>query len=148
MKKKVNRALLAKQYFRKGYSCSQAIVLAYKDLIKLDEETCLKIASPFGGGFARLREVCGAFSGMMIVFGYLKGNPTIDLKRKQELYTEIQEMAKEFTDLNGFLRCRDLLKLHSKSSPKPSKRNKQYYHNRPCEEIVGNAARILEKHLR
>lgn len=147
MKKKVNRTTLAEQYFLKGYSCSQAVVLAYKDLIKLDEKTCLKIASPFGGGMGRLREVCGAFSGALIVLGYLKGNPTIDIKKKTELYEDIQKMAKEFEKVNGFLRCRDILNLRSKSNAKPSKRTKQYYDHRPCQKIVGNAASILEKYL-
>lgn len=148
MKKKINRAKLAEQYFMSGYSCSQAIVLAYHDLIKLDKEACLKIASPFGGGFARLREVCGAFSGALIVYGYLKGNPTIDLKRKTKLYEDVQKMAQEFIKANGFLRCGDLLNLHNKSNARPSKRTKQYYRHRPCQKIVGNAAHILEKYIR
>ena len=101
MKKKVNRSQLAEQYFLKGYSCSQAVVLAYKDLIKLDEKTILKIASPFGGGMGRLREVCGAFSGALIVLGYLKGNDTIDANKKMMLYQDIQKMAKDFEKENG-----------------------------------------------
>lgn len=148
MKKKVNRGQLAEQYFLKGYSCSQAVVLAYKDLIKLDEKTCLKIASPFGGGMGRLRETCGAFSGALIVLGYLKGNPTIDLKKKEKLYQSIQSLADEFKQANGFLRCRDLLNLHAKSNATPSKRSAKYYHLRPCQKIVKNAADILEKYLR
>lgn len=148
MKKKVDCSLLAEQYFLKGYSCSQAVVLAYKDLIKLDEKTCLKIASPFGGGIARLREVCGAFSGALIVLGYLKGNETTDLKKKEALYQDIQKLAKDFEKANGFLRCRDLLNLHNKSNAKPAKRTAQYYHSRPCSKIVKNTAHILEKYLR
>lgn len=148
MKKKINRAQLAEQYFLEGYSCSQAVVLAFHDLMKLDEKTCLKIASPFGGGMGRLREVCGAFSGALIVLGYLKGNPTTDIKKKTKLYEDIQKMAKEFEDANGFLRCRDLLNLHNKSIAKPSKRTKQYYDHRPCQKIVASAASILEKYLR
>ena len=148
MKKKVNRAKLAEQYFLKGYACSQAVVLAYKDLIKLDEKTILKIASPFGGGMGRLREVCGAFSGALIVLGYLKGNPTLDLKKKEKLYLDIQKMSEEFIKANGFLRCRDILNLKNKSVAKPCKRNEQYYSHRPCQKIVGNAALILEKYVR
>ncbi|MCQ2796617.1 MAG: C-GCAxxG-C-C family protein [Bacilli bacterium] len=148
MKKRINRAELAEQYFLKGYSCSQAVILAYQDLINLDKETSLKIASPFGGGIARLREVCGAFSGALIVLGCLKGNPTTDIKKKTKLYKDIQNMAEEFTKANGFLHCRDLLNLHGKSSACPSKRSKQYYSHRPCQKIVGNAARILEKYIR
>lgn len=147
MKKKVNRAKLAEKYFLEGYSCSQAVVLAYLDLMKIDKKTALKIASPFGGGIARLREVCGAFSGALIVLGYLKGNATTSLDKKTKLYQDVQRMANEFIVANGFLRCGDLLKVH-KESPTPSKRNAKFYHARPCIKIVNNAARILEKYVR
>lgn len=144
----MNRAKLAEDYFKKGYSCSQAVVLAYQDLIHLDKEDILKIASPFGGGMGRLREVCGAFSGALIVLGYLKGNPTTDLKRKEKLYRTIQLMAKDFTKVNGFLTCRGLLNLKDKSSPKPSVRSKKYYAQRPCAKIIYNSVKVLNKYLK
>ena len=147
MKKKVNRGDLAEKYFLEGYSCSQAVVLAYLDKIKLDKKTALKIASPFGGGMARLREVCGAFSGALIVLGYLKGNESIDVDKKLKLYQDVQQMASEFIKANGFLRCSDLIKVN-KSNATPSKRNAKFYHARPCLKIVNNAARILEKYIR
>ena len=67
------REEIAMEYFKTGYNCSQAVVLAYKDLLNLDEETLLKLASSFGGGLGRLREVCGCVSGMAIVAGLLYG---------------------------------------------------------------------------
>lgn len=144
----MNREKLAENYFKKGYSCSQAVTLAYQDLIHLDEETILKISSPFGGGMGCLREVCGAFSGALIVLGYLKGNPTTDLKRKEKLYQIIQVMAKDFKKVNGFLTCRGLLNLKDKSSPKPSARTKNYYNHRPCLKIITSSVKILEKYLK
>lgn len=141
------RGDIAKEYFLKGYSCSQAVCLAFKDLIKLDEETLLKISSPFGGGMGRLREVCGALSGAYIVLGYIEGNPSTDLKKKEALYKKMQLIAKDFSDINGFITCRNLLNLKDKSSPTPSMRTKKYYESRPCKEIVKSAADILEKHL-
>ncbi|MCQ2796830.1 MAG: C-GCAxxG-C-C family protein [Bacilli bacterium] len=146
---KINREETAKAYFRQGYSCSQAVMLAYQDLIKLDKKTILKISSPFGGGMGRLRETCGALSGAFLVLGYLEGNDSIDNKRKEVLYKKVQAIAKGFEKENGFIQCRHLLHLaENKSSPKPSKRNEKYYHSRPCVEIVGSATRILEKHLK
>ncbi|MEG1158618.1 MAG: C-GCAxxG-C-C family protein, partial [Christensenellaceae bacterium] len=63
----------AKENFEKGYNCTQAVVLAYAKEMGLDDETVLKIASSFGGGMGKLREVCGAVSGMFMVAGMLKG---------------------------------------------------------------------------
>ncbi len=64
---------LAKELFTKGYNCSQSVVLAFCDETGLDSETALKISSSFGAGMGRLREVCGAVSGMFIVAGMLDG---------------------------------------------------------------------------
>lgn len=138
----------AKQYFLEGYNCSQAVVLAFKEQIKISEDELKKLASPFGGGMARLRETCGAFSGMIMVFGYLYGTDNPDPKAKEELYKHIQNMANEFKKANGFLVCRQLLNLdHTSDNPTPAKRDANYYHSRKCVEIVMNAADILERYL-
>ena len=85
------------QYFCEGYNCSQSVVLAYCDDLKLDKELALKMSSSFGGGMGRLREVCGAVTGIFFVAGILHGysNPT-DKKAKDEHYKLIQELAEEF----------------------------------------------------
>lgn len=96
----------------------------------------------------RLREACGAFTGALIVLGYLKGNDSTDIKRKEKLYKNIQNFAKEFEKENGSYTCRVLLGLHGKSKPKPSKRNPKFYHSRPCLKYVGSAAKLISKYLK
>jgi hypothetical protein len=39
--------------------------MAYSDLYSIDKETAAKLVTSFGGGMGRLREVCGAVSGMI-----------------------------------------------------------------------------------
>ena len=56
--------------FEQGYNCSQAVFLAFKDKYDIDESTALKLSSSFGGGMGRLREVCGAVSGMFMAAGF------------------------------------------------------------------------------
>ncbi|MCQ2753224.1 MAG: C-GCAxxG-C-C family protein [Bacilli bacterium] len=144
----MKRSELAKQYFLKGYNCSQSVVLAFKDLIKLDEATITKIASPFGGGLGRMRETCGALSGALIVLGYLYGSDNANAQAKERLYVHVQAIVKAFKDKNGFVLCRDLLHLdHQSDTPRPAERNAQYYHSRKCVEIVSSAAEILEQYL-
>lgn len=58
----MKRSDLARENFLKGYNCAQAVALAFSDVAGMSEEQLLKTLSPFGGGFGRLREVCGAFS--------------------------------------------------------------------------------------
>ena len=57
----------AEQLFMEGYNCSQAVLLSYSDITGLDDKTAAMLASGFGGGMGRMREVCGAVSGMFIV---------------------------------------------------------------------------------
>ena len=63
----------AKAYFEQGYNCAQAVTLAFADEMGLDEDSAAKLASSFGGGLGRLREVCGCVSGMALAAGAMYG---------------------------------------------------------------------------
>ena len=147
---KMSRGIIAKEYFEKGYNCAQAVVLAFADCVSVDKDSLLKIASSFGGGFGRMREVCGAFSGVSIVAGLLLGYSADDGANKMEHYEFIRFLADEFKKENGgTIICRELLGETQKlSSPNPSVRTEEYKAKRPCSEIVKNAADILEKALK
>ena len=143
----------AKHLFKEGgYNCCQAVVLAYSDLFGLENETAAAISSGFGGGMGRMREVCGAVSGMVMLAGLMKpaSDPSIKDWRTAN-YALVQEMAGEFKAMNGSIVCKELLGLvpmgsgspAPKESPVPSDRTPEYYKKRPCEEMVGIAARIV-----
>ena len=139
----------AMQSFLDGYNCSQCIMLAFEDCLSIDIDTALKIASPFGGGMGRLREVCGSVSGIFMIMGYLKGydEPT-DYNGKKELYEHIQELARRYEEAHGSIICRDLLGLTTKrDDAAPEHRTDSYYKSRPCTEKIGSAAEILEAYL-
>ncbi len=139
----------AMRLFREGYNCSQSVFLAFEDKYGIDRETAAKLASSFGGGLARMREVCGAVSGMAMAAGMLYGyaSPT-DYEAKAGHYARIQELAQEFREKNGSYICRELLGLGKGSdSPIPEKRTEEYYKKRPCPELVGMAAAIMEQYI-
>ena len=146
----MGRVEASKEYFLKGYNCSQSVVLAFKDLFNIDEETLLKIASPFGGGMGRLRETCGAFSGALIVIGLLYGYNTPEIGEiKKELYEKVQEIGKKFEEKNGSLVCRTLLNLKEMhSAPTPEKRDENFYKRRPCISIIENSVSILDEFIK
>ena len=48
----------AEEYFKEGYNCTQAVVLAFSDLHGMDAKAAARLSSSFGGGMGRLREVC------------------------------------------------------------------------------------------
>lgn len=139
----------AKSLFLEGYNCTQAVVLAFSDFTGLDENLSKKIASPFGGGMGRLREVCGAVSGMFIVLGALEGYSDSDnIEEKTRLYKTVQMLASKFEKENGSIICRELLGLNKgHDSFVPSERTKEYYDKRPCPDTVASAATILADYL-
>ena len=69
----MDHSTYAAQLFVGGYNCAQAVAVAFSDVTGLDEKFSAKIASSFGGGMGRMREVCGAVSGMLLVAGHLYG---------------------------------------------------------------------------
>ena len=82
--------------FRNGYNCAQAVLLAFARELHLEESFALKLASSFGGGMGRLREVCGAVSAMFMIAGILKGytEPNND-ELKAQHYKLIQKLEKD-----------------------------------------------------
>ncbi len=68
------RAEKARRFFLEGYNCAQAVVLAYCDLFDISPSLAASISAPLGGGMGRLREVCGAVSGMFMVAGLFYKN--------------------------------------------------------------------------
>ena len=136
--------------FLEGYNCSQAVFLAFLDKYDMDKSVALKLSSSFGGGMGRLREVCGCVSGMFMVAGILYGyDEPKDFEAKKEHYARIQELAHKFEEQNGSIVCRDLLGLNKgKDIPIPEKRTEEYYKKRPCVELVGMAASIMEDYIK
>ena len=136
--------------FRKGYNCSQSIVLAFEDMLSIDESTLSRMASSFGGGMGRLREVCGSVSGMFMVAGLLYGYDGPETGQiKAAHYARIQELARRFEDKYGTIVCREILGLDVRhDTPTPEARTDGYYKKRPCPEIIGDAAEILEQYIK
>jgi C_GCAxxG_C_C family probable redox protein len=136
--------------FTNGANCAQAVVLAYREELGMDEKTAARLASSFGGGIGRLREVCGAVSGMMMVYGLLRGYDDLnDPEVKKAHYANVQALANRFREENGSIICRELLALHEneQNDPTPTPRDAKFYHVRPCMEFVQSAARMLDEAL-
>ena len=140
----MDHGLKAAELFLNGYNCAQSVVVAFCDVTGMDEKTAARLASPYGGGMGRMREVCGAVTGMLMVAGWLYGYdiPGDDVSKKR-LYTDVQAMAGSFREQVGSIVCREILK-NPPSDPTPSPRTEEYYKKRPCARMVLTAARILD----
>lgn len=145
----MSRADKAKELFEGGCNCCQAVFCAFLDETNLSYDDAMRISAGFGGGIGRMREVCGAVSGMTMVLSnkFACTDPN-NKEKKAELYTLIQKAAGDFKAENGSIICRELLGLAEKCScPVPEERTNEYYKKRPCSELVHIAAEIAEKYL-
>ena len=122
--------IIAKELFLNGYNCAQSVFMAFSDLTGLTREASAAISSSFGGGFGRLREVCGAVCGMTMALGLAEGNT--DTAGKLAHYEKVRALMGEFSNRHGGYVCRDLIATGD-------------HHN--CAEFVYSAAEILENYL-
>ena len=145
----MERGKKAEELFLSGCNCAQSVLCAFEDVTGMSHSDSMKISSSFGGGMGRLREVCGAVSGMTMVAGFLSPCPTADdPAAKKANYALVQRFAEAFREQNGAIVCRTLLGLdHAKDEPTPSPRTAEYYKKRPCAELVSDAARIVAQYL-
>ena len=148
MNNKSTKAELAEQYFKEGANCAQAVVAAFAPELGISKEFAMRIASGFGGGVGRMREICGAFSGLVIVENLANGfTDHSDKEAKDACYARIQALAGEFRKLSGgnSIICRELLDgTNATSEGASEERTKEYYKKRPCVELVTTAVKIAE----
>lgn len=137
----------AAELFLQGYNCAQSVAVAFSDVTGLEETAAARMVSGFGGGMGRLREVCGAVSGMVFVASVLYGySAPEDNKGKRELYALVQTLAEEFRAQTGSVVCRELLD-NPPTDPNPSPRTAEYYKERPCARMVLLAGEILDRYI-
>ena len=145
----VSRVEKAVALFKAGCTCSQAVVAAYSDLFGMNEPSAMKVSCGLGAGVGRMREVCGAVSGMAMLAGLKHGGETPDAEAKKKTYEVTQAMAEAFKERNGSIVCRELLGLdRPEGDPTPAARTEAYYKKRPCAALVEDAASIVERFLR
>ena len=140
-----DRSERAVQLFKDGAGCAQAVVAAYADLVGLDFGTAMKVSCALSGGVSRLREVCGAVSGMAVIAGMLEGNTEpADIESRTQAYERVQKMSGLFREKFGTVVCRDLLgKTDFEKTPSPTLRDSAFYDSRPCVDCIRFAAQTI-----
>ena len=131
----------AKELFMSGKNCSVSVVLAFKDILNIEESDLKKLAIGFGGGIGRQRLTCGAVSGMFMVLGALKS----DGENRKDIYELVRTACDAFKEKTGSVICGDMLSgiARNDESAVPEERTESYYKKRPCAEIIKYAAQIV-----
>lgn len=147
------RVARAVENFMSGYGCCQSVVAAFADLYGLDDTLAKKIAAGFGGGVGRMRMMCGAVSGIVMLVGLHCGQTeSSDREGKSACYKVVQELLAQSREQNGSLICAEILGLkgYEKASCSyiASPRTAEYYKSRPCAAKVESAARIFADFLK
>lgn len=150
LEERVERAV---DNFMAGYGCCQSVVAAFADLYGVDEKTALRFGAGFGGGVGRLRMMCGAVSGIVMLVGLDCGQTEgSDREGKSACYKVVQELLARSEQQNGSLICAEILGLkgHDKANCtyEASPRTAEYYKTRPCAAKVESAARIFADYLK
>lgn len=139
----------AVELFCSGYNCAQAVFTAFRDVMGLDKDTCLRLSSSFGGGMGRMRKTCGAVTGMFMVAGFLWGYDDVSDKSViTDHYALVQQLAAEFKAKHQTISCKELLAgISTDPGAKPTPRNNEFYKTRPCAMFVEDAAEIIDQLL-
>ena len=139
----------AEALFRGGYNCSQSVVLALCEGLGMPKELAARASLGLGGGIGRLREVCGAVSGMAFLAGLRHGSDAGDSESKKRTYRAVQQMAGEFRAEQGTLLCRDILGLvPGEAGGEPEPRTSAFYERRKkCIACIRLGAAIAERTL-
>lgn len=148
LEKRVQRAV---ELFMSGYGCCQSVVAAFADLYGFTDEQAVRMGAGFGGGVGRMRMMCGAVSGIVLLAGLSDGQTEgSDREGKAHCYEVVQRLLQQSKDENGSLICAELLGLKGPVPMGhfvPDERNAEYYRKRPCAAKVESAARIFAAYL-
>ena len=137
---------LAVDVFDQGFNCSQAVFSVFTSQFGLDVKTALKLASPFGGGFARRGEICGAVTGALLALGLAGAadNPA----GKEEIYRLSQEFMHSFQEKHSHLHCRVLIGCDISTPEGWQKAKMAGKFTTTCPVLVRDAAGIVQTLLK
>jgi C_GCAxxG_C_C family probable redox protein len=132
--------------FRSGMNCAQAVLTAFSDVTKFDNDQALAISSGFGGGMGRLQETCGAVTGAFMVIGIKNNCKYADVdERKNKTNTMIQEFSRRFTALNKTTNCRQLLGIDLKTEEGRQIMHDNNLSDIVCAKCIADSVIILEE---
>jgi C_GCAxxG_C_C family probable redox protein len=137
----------AQNLFANGFNCSQAVFSAYAAQLGIDDETALKLASPFGGGVSHQGNVCGAVTGALMVLGLARGSASSDKGKKDETDHVAEDFIRRFQDLHGSILCRELTGYDISKPGEMEKAKGKSVFQKTCPGLVKDAAELISRFL-
>lgn len=78
-----------------GSNCAQAVLLAYKDILDLDEKTLKQLGSGFGIGMGNMEATCGALVAANMILGLKNDGSMATIKKSKVLSERFKELSKD-----------------------------------------------------
>ncbi len=143
-----NNKEMAVALFKKGFSCSQAILSSFAEELGLDKNTAFKIADSFSGGMGRMAFTCGSVTGAFMVIGLKYGRTSAsDQKAKQKTTELVREFAEKFKERNQFIDCKELLNCDISTAEGAEYAKEHNIIKEICPKFVADSADILKEIL-
>ena len=135
----------AVKFYKEEFNCPQAVLCAYADELGLDQETALKIASPFGGGIARTGKICGAITGGLMVIGMKNWS---DGDNREDSKAKVYEMSRQFMNeiekRNNTLNCEELLGISVSTAEGRALVKEKNLNGKVCNKVIKDVVTVLE----
>ncbi|MFC2152050.1 C-GCAxxG-C-C family protein [Bacteroidota bacterium] len=144
----MKRSEKALNYFFDGFNCAQSVIASFTDILNIDKEVALRMASGFGGGMGRMQETCGAVTGAFMVIGFLRGKyKEGDDEAKEITNNLIQEFSQKFTQKLGSINCKALIQHDLNTEEGRNQAEKEDVFYKKCSNFVKEAVDLLEEIL-
>lgn len=128
----------AVELHKRGYNCSQCVVMTFAEDLGLNADVAESMSAAFGGGVAKMKEVCGCVSAMAMLAGFVRGNKNQEGKTDLEkTYDWTKSLADEFRNECGEIICKRLREIEA-GNTKPI---------RPCRELISSAVRMVGRKI-
>ena len=138
----------AEALFREGFSCSQAVLMAFAPSGGMNDTQAALVASAFGGGMARHGWTCGALTGAMMALGLRAGYTTAqDVAAKDALYAKVQALVAGFEARHGATACRQLVGANMLDPAERQAASDRGVFKTLCPELVRTAATLTAETL-
>lgn len=139
-----------------NFNCAEDVLMQVNkvNLIPAFNESCMKIASVFGGGIGGSGKVCGAVSSAAMALGLAlgtTGTETLDeFKTKRKYSNEIvKEFIVKFTEAWGTVCCEHLKAMdEGKEKKVGTQRRNQKAEQKMCEDYVIWASDMVKSILK
>ena len=124
----MNKKDIAVQYKHSGFNCAQAVLMAFEDILELDELTLKKLGAGFGCGMGAFDATCGALCAAQMIQGLtgFSGRPML---------AEAKLLHSDFKRECGSADCGELKGL---------KGGRMLC---ACDDCIKNAVRLVEERL-